>query len=71
MSGSPKEHGFKVKKDFLDLVYSEGYIHSKLDKNCDFLLTDNMNSSSSKIKKAKKLGIEIITYSDFVTKYLT
>ena len=69
-TGSPKEHGFPVKSDFDKLASDKGYIHSKLDKNCNFLLTDSMSSTSSKMAKAKKLGVEIITYSDFAEKYL-
>ena len=71
MTGSPKEHGFKVKADFLNLAKSKGYLHGKLNKDCNFLLTDSMSSSSSKMKKAEKLGVEVITYSDFVEKYLS
>ena len=70
MTGSPKEHGFKIKNDFIDLAASKGYLHGKLNKDCNFLLTDSMTSSSSKMAKASKLGVEIITYSDFTEKYL-
>ena len=70
MTGSPKEHGFPVKADFLKLADSKGFIHEKLTKDSSFLLTDSMSSSSSKMTKAKKLGVEVITYSDFAEKYL-
>ena len=70
LTGSPKEHGFKVKADFLKLASDNGYLHGKLNVDCDFLLTDSMSSSSSKMTKANKLGVEIITYSDFVNQYL-
>lgn len=71
LTGSPKEHGFKVKADFLKLASDNGYLHGKLNIDCNFLLTDSMSSTSSKMKKAEKLGVEIITYSDFVIKYLS
>lgn len=70
MTGSPKEHGFKVKSEFIKLAESKGFIHKSLNKDSKFLLTDNLNSSSSKMKKAEKLGVEIITYSEFNKNYL-
>lgn len=70
LTGSPKEHGFKIKGDFIKLAALNGYIHTKLNKNCNFLLTDSYNSVSSKIKKAEKLGCKILTYSDFIKKYI-
>jgi NAD-dependent DNA ligase len=70
MTGSPKEQGFKVKADFTGLAEKRGFQHAKLDKNCNFLITDNVNATSSKMKKAEKLGVETITYSDFADKYL-
>lgn len=64
MTGSPKEMGYKYKEDFINYVKDLGYIHTKLDKNCDVLFTDSMSSSSSKMAKAKKLGVEIKLYSE-------
>lgn len=67
MTGKPSTH--KVKAEFVKEAATNNYLHGKLNKDCNFLLTDSMNSKSSKMKKAEKLGIEIITYSDFVNKY--
>jgi len=36
------------------------------DKTCDLLLTDSYDSKSSKMKKAEKQGIRILTYEDLV-----
>jgi DNA ligase (NAD+) len=66
MTGSPKEFGFKTKEEFLKTVNSAGWIQSGLDKTCKYLVTDDISSPSSKMAKAKKLGIEIITYSQVI-----
>lgn len=48
------------KKDFLNIhpEYEETTVWSE----CKILFTDDLNSTSSKMKKANKLGIEIKTY---------
>ena len=38
------------------------YAQTGLDKSTSILITDDLNSSSSKMAKARKLGIEIMTY---------
>lgn len=60
MTGSPKAFGFSTKKDFLNIhpEYEETTVWSE----CKILFTDDLNSTSSKMKKANKLGIEIKTY---------
>ena len=60
MTGKPGRFG--QKKDFIDLVSSHGYVHHKLDKDCKLLVTDSLDSSSGKMGKARKLGVEIKTY---------
>lgn len=69
MTGSPKSAGFKVKSEFVNFAKSNGFDHGKLDTNCKYLLTDSYDSSSSKMAKAKKLGVDIITYEDFKNKF--
>lgn len=61
MTGSPKSFGFKTKNDFLEQAKSHGFEKSTLT-NADYLVTDDLNSSSSKMSKARKKGIEIVTY---------
>lgn len=68
MTGSPKDAGFKTKEEFLEFTSSKNLLHSKLDKNCKYLVTDSYSSSSSKMKTATKIGVEIITYQDLVKK---
>ena len=62
MSGSPKEYGFSKKEDFVKLLKDNNYVHTGLDKSTSILITDDLSSSSSKMAKAKKLGVEIMTY---------
>jgi hypothetical protein len=66
MTGSPKPYGFKTKEDFVNLIKKHGYIHTGLDKSTTILITDDLTSSSSKMAKAQKLGIEIKTYEEIL-----
>jgi len=68
MTGSPKPYGFKTKEDFLKLITNNGYSHGDLNDKCKILITDDINSNSSKMTKAKKLGVEILTYEDILNK---
>ena len=61
MTGSPKSFGFSTKKEFLK-VHPE-YEETTIWNECKILFTDDLNSTSSKMKKANKLGIEIKTYA--------
>jgi DNA ligase (NAD+) len=65
MTGSPKDAGFKVKSDLMKFLASHGYVHKSL-KEAKVLLTDSLNSSSSKMESARKLGIKILTYSQLI-----
>lgn len=67
-TGSPKEFGFKTKEEYLKEISKYNFVHGKLDKNCKYLITDDIESSSSKTEKAKKLGVEIITYGELLKK---
>jgi hypothetical protein len=66
-TGSPKASGFSVKSDLEKFLLSHGYIHTGL-KEAKVLLTDSINSSSSKMAQARKLGVEIHEYSTFIEK---
>jgi len=69
LTGSPKDFGFAKKSEFTDLMKTYNCIHSKLNKDCNYLVTDSLDSTSSKMTKARKLGVEIITYDAFVNKF--
>jgi DNA ligase (NAD+) len=61
MTGSPKACGFNTKADFL-LKHPE-YVETSKWNECQILFTDDLDSDSSKMQKAKKLGVEIRKYS--------
>jgi len=61
MTGDTKPY-FKQKRDFADSVFDHGYIHHKLNKECDILITNDLESNTGKMKKARQLGKEIKTY---------
>ena len=71
LTGSPKDFGFSAKGDFLKLATEAGFKHTKLEKGTRYLITDSMDSSSSKMQKAIKVGTEIITYGEFIKKHCT
>jgi DNA ligase (NAD+) len=58
--------GFKGRKELILDIESKGdeFIDS-VSKETNILLTDDINSSSSKISKARKLGIKILTYNEY------
>jgi len=65
-TGSPKEFGYKTKEEFLAECNKLGNVkHVKLSE-AEYLIADSVDGSSSKIKTAKKKGITVITYSDFL-----
>ena len=61
MTGSPKACGFNTKSDFLS-AHPE-YIETSKWNECQILFTDDLESDSSKMQKAKKLGIAIKKYN--------
>jgi NAD-dependent DNA ligase len=64
LTGSPKNFGYKTKEEFTSKFPSIVEV-SVTDKNCQYLITDDYNSTSSKMKTAEKKGIKIVTYGDF------
>lgn len=60
LTGSPKECGYNTKADFLAL--HPEYVETTKWDECKILFTDDLNSTSSKMEKAKKKGIEIRRY---------
>ena len=64
LTGSPKEFGYKTKEEFIT-KFSNIIEVSITDKNCQYLITDSYDSTSSKMKTAEKKGIKIITYEDY------
>lgn len=62
LTGSPKEHGFKTKAEFLSKY--PNLIEVKKMSDADMLITDSLESKSSKMKDAEKLNKQIKTYAD-------
>lgn len=69
MTGSPKEFGFNTKNDFVKAVEPFGLVHGSLNKDCHYLVTDDTSSKTSKMTKAEKLGVKIVTYSELFNEY--
>ena len=65
-TGSPKEFGFKTKAEFVQFISDKGLSHEKLTKDSSYLVTDSHDSSSSKMKKANKLEVTIVTYGELI-----
>lgn len=67
MTGSPKGSGYDVKSDLEKFLASHGLVHTNL-KGAKILLTDSLNSSSSKMADAHKRGVKIMEYKTLVEK---
>ena len=64
MTGSPKAFGYKTKSEFLNAHPEYTDVGSSI-KDCKILFTDDLNSTSSKMKQAAKYGVEIKLYECF------
>lgn len=52
---------YKNRNEYVKAMEDKGYIfHSSIRKDTQFLVTNDFNSTSSKLKKAKELGIHIV-----------
>lgn len=66
LTGSPKSFGYNSKKEFITFLESKGISVEETDvKNCNYLVTDDLSSTSSKMVTAKKLKINIVKYDYF------
>lgn len=65
------EH-FKSRDELKDLLLSKGAkVASAVSKNTNFLINNDALSTSSKNKKAKELGVEIITEEELMERFLS
>ena len=63
LTGSPSSAGYKTKEDFLT-HYGGKLVECKIsDKNCKYLVTNDLNSKTSKMMDALKRGIKIVPYT--------
>jgi len=67
MTGTVNIEGVKTKADFINLF--DNVKHVKLNKETDYLITNDTASTSGKMAKASKLGVKTITYTDFIAKF--
>jgi hypothetical protein len=63
LTGSPKECGYNTKADFL--AKHPQFVETTKFDEAKYLISDSLDSTSSKMEKAKKKGILIKTYLDF------
>ena len=63
LTGSPKECGYNTKADFL--AKHPQFVETTKFDEAKYLISDSLDSTSSKMEKAKKKGIPIKTYLDF------
>ena len=61
----------KRDQDIMKFIEVEGgEIKSAVNKNTDILIVDNLASTTSKMDKAKKLNVKIVTASNFKIQFL-
>ena len=63
MTGGTDGAGFSKKDEFVKYLEKEGFHHVGL-KDAKILFTDDLKSSSNKMKDAAKKGVQIMLYSD-------
>ena len=57
--------GFRDKELEKKIINNGGIVNNTISSNTNYLIVKDINSSSSKVSKAKDLGIKIITIKDF------
>lgn len=58
--------GHKGRKELIQDIESKGYSFSEtINKDLEYLICGDVNGSSSKLTKARKLGIKLISYEEF------
>ena len=66
MTGSPKPYGYATKAVFVKHLEELGYNVEEVDvKKCDILFTDDLSSTTGKMKTASELGKTIKKYGEF------
>ncbi len=63
-------HDYKNRAEFTASVEARGgKVAGSVSKNANFLVNNDVTSTSGKNKKAKELGIEIISEDEFITRF--
>lgn len=63
LTGKPSVFGYSKKAEFIEQHLSSD-IEVKNMSEADILVTDDLGSTSSKMKQAQKYGVKIVTYGD-------
>ena len=64
-------HHFKNRNEFKAYVESQGgKVAGSVSKKTNYLVNNDLESTSSKNRKAKELGVEIITEDTFVEMFI-
>jgi NAD-dependent DNA ligase len=60
-----------TREEFKELLDKNSFIvQSAVSKNTDLLITNDLNSCTTKLKKAQKLNIKIMLYKEFLYEYI-
>ena len=63
-------HNFKNRKEFKEYVESKGgKVTGSVSKNTDYLVINDLNSTTSKANKARELNVPLISEDEFIEKY--
>ena len=64
LTGSPKKFGFNDKKDYIKKLINDGVKCVETTViDCDYLVTDDLSKTSTKMKQALKLNKNIVEYN--------
>ena len=64
-------HHFKNRKELQEYIESQGgRVAGSVSGSTSFLINNDIESTSGKNKKAKELGVAIISEDDFIQEYL-
>jgi NAD-dependent DNA ligase len=65
MTGEP---GTGTKEQYIKNIQqiNPNVVHLPLTKNTNYLITNDTSSNTTKMNKARKYNIQIITYNDFI-----
>ena len=64
LTGSPKDFGYKTKEEFIS-QFSNVEEVAVTDPRCNYLITNSLDSVTSKMKNAEKKGVRKVTYGTF------
>ena len=75
MTGSPRDdmqmlpRGKRTKAVFAEELGKHGYIHGRLNKDCDLLIAEAKDLDTIKMQKAEQYGCSVTTYAALIKKH--